>query len=62
MSWTRVTLEVDVDGDKTDARETTADLLEQIIDDTRVIACSGLVEQTHDDSCDAFPCTCEGAA
>lgn len=62
MTWTRITLDIDVDGDKDDALATADDLLEQVISDPRVIACSGLVEHTHDDSCDDFPCTCKEAA
>ena len=62
MSWTRVEIEVDVDGDKERAIETAGDLSEALIDDDRVIVVSAHVMETHRDDCDGYPCTCKDAA
>lgn len=63
MSWTEITITLNVDGDKEAAMAKTADMLETVCAFDGVIGGMGEVGTTHVDECDGYPCTCrEGVA
>lgn len=58
MTWTRVILEIDIDGEATTATPHAGDLGARIFDDERVIALSVRAEHEHHDDCGGDPHTC----
>jgi hypothetical protein len=58
MSWTRLNVEIDVDGERDDAETHVDEMFELLLDNGNVIAVSAHWGKTHADTCDDTPCTC----